>query len=309
MILKLNHLQGKGAGATAQDVIGALYSLLEEGQIEKDQFARLQVELDWIQYKQNFREVVIATQACNAQGQPVKIMDVRVDARQVAPATLRADILRAVARANPDRLLDAPQGTAQDTAQEEPDRLPLEEFQSMRTSIVWEFNKLYWTRLKDWEQATGRSYEQALPGGQSDGHQPQAIADSVGDFWTLLRDLDAKKQLPAEIFVLEIGVGTGIRCGLWLTKFRELDRQCGTNYYPKLRVLLGGERSARRGAGLGGGRPNSSRARGGRGRDHEFAAAPVEPLGGDLGILETHRCHPPSVRSARRRRIISSLPS
>jgi hypothetical protein len=227
MILKLNHLQGKGAGATAQDVIGALYSLLEEGQIEKDQFARLQVELDWIQYKQNFREVAIATPACNAQGQPVKIMDVRVDARQVATATLRADILRALARANPD------------SAPEEPDRLPLEEFQSMRTSIVWEFNKLYWTRLKDWEQATGRSYEQALPGGQSDGHQPQAIADSVGDFWTLLRDLDAKKQLPAEIFVLEIGVGTGIRCGLWLTKFRELDQQCGTNYYPKLRVLLG----------------------------------------------------------------------
>jgi hypothetical protein len=117
--------------------------------------------------------------------------------------------------------------------------LQLEDFQSMRTSIVWEFNKLYWTRLKDWEQATGKSYEQALPGGQSDGHQPQAIADSVGDFWTLLRDLDAKKQLPAEIFVLEIGVGTGIRCGLWLNKFRELDRLRGTNYYPKLRVLLG----------------------------------------------------------------------
>ena len=235
MILKLNHLQGKGAGATAQDVIGTLYSLLEEGHIEKDQFASLQIELDWIQYKQNFREVVIATQACNAQGQPVKIMDVHVDTRQVAPATLRADMLRALARANPERLQDA----SQDAPQEEADRLPLEDFQSMRTSIVWEFNKLYWTRLKDWEQATGKSYEQALPGGQSDGHQPQAIVDSVGDFWTLLRDLDAKKQLPAEIFVLEIGVGTGIRCGLWLNKFRELDRLRGTNYYPKLRVLLG----------------------------------------------------------------------
>jgi len=235
MILKLNHLQGKGAGATAQDVIGTLYSLLEEGHIEKDQFASLQIELDWIQYKQNFREVVIATQACNAQGQPVKIMDVHVDTRQVAPATLRADMLRALARANPDKLQDA----SQDAPQEEADRLPLEDFQSMRTSIVWEFNKLYWTRLKDWEQATGKSYEQALPGGQSDGHQPQAIADSVGDFWTLLRDLDAKKQLPAEIFVLEIGVGTGTRCGLWLNKFRELDRLRGTNYYPKLRVLLG----------------------------------------------------------------------
>lgn len=235
MILKLNHLQGKGAGATAQDVIGTLYSLLEEGHIEKSQFASLLIELDWIQYKQNFREVVIATQACNAQGQPVKIMDVHVDARQVVPATLRADMLRALARAHPDRLQDA----SQDAPQEEPDRLPLEDFQSMRTSIVWEFNKLYWTRLKDWEHATGKSYEQALPGGQSDGHQPQAIADSVGDFWTLLRDLDAKKQLPPEIFVLEIGVGTGIRCGLWLNKFRELDRLRGTNYYPKLRVLLG----------------------------------------------------------------------
>jgi hypothetical protein len=235
MILKLNHLQGKAAGATAQDVIGTLYSLLEEGHIEKDQFASLQIELDWIQYKQNFREVVIATQACNAQGRPVKIMDMRVDARQVAPATLRADMLRALARANPDR---SPYAT-EDAPQEEPDRLPLEDFQSMRTSIIWEFNKLYWTRLKDWEHATGKSYEQALPGGQSDGHQPQAIADSVGDFWTLLRDLDAKKQLPAEVFVLEIGVGTGIRCGLWLNKFRQLDRLRGTNYYPKLRVLLG----------------------------------------------------------------------
>ncbi len=88
-------------------------------------------------------------------------------------------------------------------------------------------------------RATGTGYEQALPGGQSDGHLPQAIADSVGDFWTLLRDLEAKKQLPPEIFMLELGVGTGMRCGLWLDKFRELDARRETKYYPKLRVLLG----------------------------------------------------------------------
>ena len=111
-------------------------------------------------------------------------MDVHVDTRQVVPGCLRAALLRALARSN------APEPQNQD-------RLPLEQFQSLRSSIVWEFNKLYWSRLHDWEAATGKGYEQALPGGQSDGHHPEAIADSVGDFWTLLRDLESKNQLPA----------------------------------------------------------------------------------------------------------------
>jgi hypothetical protein len=226
MILKLNHLQGKAAGPAAQEVVSTIYSLLEEGHIDKDQFARLQVELDWVQYKQNFREVVIATQGYTEQGQPVPIRDIHVDTRQVVPGALRENMLKALARANPD-------------APPDPDRVILEDFQSMRTSIVWGFNQLYWTRLNYWEEATGKSYEKSLPGGVSDGHQPEAIGDSVGDFWTLLRDMEAKNQLPPEIFLLEIGVGTGVRCGLWLNKFRELDQQRGSDYYPKLRVLLG----------------------------------------------------------------------
>ena len=226
MIVKLNHLQGKAAATSAQDVIGTVYTLLEEGHIEKSQFARLQIELDWIQYKQNFREVVIATHGYNEQGQQVPLMDVHVDTRQVVPGCLRAALLRALARTNPG----APQ---------EQDRVPLEKFQSMRTSIVWDFNKLYWSRLHDWEIATGKGYEAALPGGASDGHHPEAIADSVADFWTLLHELETKNQLPPEIYLLEIGVGTGTRVGMWLTKFRTVDQERGTDYYPKLRVLLG----------------------------------------------------------------------
>ena len=225
MILKLNHLQGKAAATTAPDVIETIYSLMEEGHIQKDQFARLQIELDWIQYKQNFREVVIATQGYNAQGQPAPLMEVHVDSRQVAPGCLRGELLRALAHAKP--------------SSQSQDRLPLEDFQSLRSSVVWEFNKLYWQRLKDWESMSGKGYEQALPGGQSDGHLPQAIADSVGDFWTLLREMESKNQLPQEIFLLELGVGTGMRMGMWLDKFRQLDRQRESNYYPKLRILLG----------------------------------------------------------------------
>jgi len=225
MILKLNHLQGKSAASTAQDVIGTIYKLLEEGHIDQHQFACLQIELDWIQYKQNFREVVIATQGYNQSGDQVPLMDVHVDTRQVVPGCLRAELLRAIARTQPEH--------------QQRDRLPLEDFRSLRHSIVWEFNKLYWSRLKDWEQATGKGYEEALPGGVSDGHQPEAIADAVESFWNLLQELEAKNQLPPEIFLLEIGVGTGTRCGLWLTKFRDLDQSRGTNYYPKLRILLG----------------------------------------------------------------------
>jgi len=227
MIVKLNHLHGKSAGASAQVVVDTIYTLLGEGRLGQEQFARLQIELDWIQYKQNFREVVIASQGYTPRGEHLPVLDVLVDTRQVEPATLRADMLKALASAAvPVRATD-------------PDRLVLEEFCSLRHSIVWEFNKLYWSRLNHWEEATGKGYEQALPGGQSAGHHPQAIADSVADFWTLLRDLESKNQLPAEFFILELGVGTGTRCGIFLDKFQALDRLRGTSYYPKLRILLG----------------------------------------------------------------------
>src|SRR6266550_4438034 len=97
MILKLNHLKVKAA-ATTQRVIEAVYALVEEGLMDQGQFARLQVELDWIQYKSNFREAVTATQGYKAFGQPAPMMDVHIDTRQVVLETLREDLLRALNR-------------------------------------------------------------------------------------------------------------------------------------------------------------------------------------------------------------------
>ena len=85
-------------------------------------------------------------------------MEIRIDSRQVAPGSLRESLADALMRAQP-----ASGGRA--------GRVYFEEFRSFRTSIVWEFNRLYWQRLKDWEKATGKGYEQALPGGKSDGNQ------------------------------------------------------------------------------------------------------------------------------------------
>ncbi len=242
MILKLNHLRGETAAATTQEVTAALHVLLAEGRIQEDQFSRLRVHLDWIQYKQNFREVVTAApldpdpeEAAASEATP-PFLDVYIDARQVdtrqiaaSSCDLRCAILNAIEYA---KQAAAPAASSDD-------RLFLEDFTSYRTSVAWAFNSLYWSRLNEWEKATGKGYEQALPGGSSDASQPEGVADSVADFWTLLQDMEKKRQLPAEIFILELGVGAGPRVGLWLNKFKALDRQRGSKFYSKLRVLLG----------------------------------------------------------------------
>jgi hypothetical protein len=225
MILKLNHLKVKAAAAT-QSVIEAVYALVEEGLIDQGQFARLPVELDWIQYKSNFREAVTATQGYNAMGLPAPIMDLHIDTRQVVLETLHDDLLCALHCAEPGVEPDA-------------GRLPLEEFQSLRSSIVWIFNKFFWRHLLAWEAATGKGYDRALPGGSSDGHNPLAIADDVAEFLDLLCSLRAKSQLPAEVNLLEIGVGSGSRCAQWLDLFQQLDQQRGTGLYRRVCFYMG----------------------------------------------------------------------
>jgi hypothetical protein len=225
MIFQINHLQKSPAAGAARDLIETLLTLCEEGHLQASQLARLRIHLDWIQYRHSFRETVMVAPFEGTRRESDALLDVHVNTRQVGQESLRADLLRAIQRSTK-------------TFPAEADRLALEEFCSFRSSIAWEFNRLYWHRLADWERATGRSYEQALPGGKSDANHPIAIADGVADFWTLLKDLEKHNQLPAEIFVLEIGVGLGTRAALWLDRFQALDQQRGTNYYSCLKFLL-----------------------------------------------------------------------
>ena len=225
MILKLNHLHQKATAAT-QAVIEAVYAMVAEGKLDKGQFARLQFELDWIQYKQNFREVVVATQGYSGRPDvPPPIMDIHVDTRQVVPGNVRAELARAIQHA--------------DSELPGSDRIALEDFISLRRSIVWDFNRFYWRHLLAWEAATGKGYDQALPGGSSDGHNPLAIADDVEEFLDLLTDLKVRNQLPPEVNLLEIGVGSGSRCAQWLDQFQAADAKRGTGFYPLIHFHMG----------------------------------------------------------------------
>jgi hypothetical protein len=226
MILHLNHTRRDSAAASASEVVSTFLTLLEEGQLTSEQFARLQIYLDWLQYKHNFREPITVMQRTESGVGQASRMEVRIDSRQVSPGSLRELVQKAIGPEKADTRIGQ-------------DRIYLEEFRSFRSSIVWDFNQLYWQRLKDWEQATGKSYERSLPGGVSDGHHPQAISDSAREFWKLLQELERHNQLPTEIFILEIGVGLATRAGMWLDRFCALDEENGTRYYPRLRFLLG----------------------------------------------------------------------
>jgi len=228
MILQLNHTRRDSAPASASEVVATFLNLFEEGHLTPAQFARLRIYLDWLQYKQNFREAVTVVESppSEAEAKGSAEIEVRIDSRQVAPGSLRSLVQSAFRSAEASGGVD-------------PERMYLEDFRSLRASLVWDFNHLYWQRLKDWELVTGKTYERALPGGVSDGHHPKAIADSAEEFWKLLKDLDLKGQLPSEIFLLEIGVGLAVRASLWLDRFCALDQEHGTQFYPRLRFLLG----------------------------------------------------------------------
>jgi hypothetical protein len=236
MIIHVNHMEPAAAGAAVDarvaEVVRTLLSLVTSGHGDPRLLPSLRVHLDWIQYRGNFRDPVIVRRAADRSGGPLALAELAVDLRRVESPALADALARALGGVGVEAFEAAPDGP--------PDGpVVLETWTPLRDSIIWRFNRLFWQRVGDWEAASGRRFEEALPSGRSDASRPEAVADSVADFWTLLRDLEKKGQLPAEIFALEIGVGSGQRAALWLDRFRALDEERGTSYYPRLRFLLG----------------------------------------------------------------------
>lgn len=214
MIIHVNYIP-QPRTAVASELLATLFAFLAEGRVDPSLLARLRIHLDWIQYRSNFREAVIIRRPFTQRAETFPLAELAIDVRQARPETFRDELARAFAR------LKSPE------AAETPGRVILEGFVPCRASVIWAFNRLFWQHLSAWEAATGRSYEQALPGGKSDANHPDAVADSVTEFWALLKELETRHRLPPEIFVLEIGVGSGLRAGLWLDRFKALDLERG----------------------------------------------------------------------------------
>ena len=234
VIVHINHISQskKPQGGRSQQseiarlVTGSLMSLVEDGVLDAKLAPSLRIHLDWIQYKTNFRDPVIVRRTTNPTGQPLSLAEIAIDMRQADAARIPEVLASAV------KTLGQPDADASR-------HIYLDDFRPYRDCLIWSFNRLFWRHLGDWEASSGKGFEAALPGGQSDANHPQAVSDAVADFWTLLRDLDARGQLPADITGLEIGVGSGARAVAWLDRFKTLDEQCGTNFYSRLHFILG----------------------------------------------------------------------
>jgi hypothetical protein len=208
-------------------VTAPLTLLLEDSGLETETAAALRIHLDWLQYKTSFRDPVMVRRAVDQAGQLLPLSEISIDLRRLDAPRLTEQLTGAVAalRNGIPPTADPP--------------LVLDTFRPWRDSVIWAFNRLFWQRLASWEAHANRGFEAALPSGGSDANHPEAVGDSVADFWTLLRDLETRGQLPAEIYAMEIGVGSGARARLWLDRFKALDDDCGTGYYGRLRFLLG----------------------------------------------------------------------
>jgi hypothetical protein len=230
-------------GTKALDLAPVLTSLgqaAHEGSID---LARLRVVCDWVQYKQNFRgpvdvrrivphalEAVRAQRngasGANGNEEEREAYEIVVDLRRAASIDFAAQIACAFAPAHAhDSICDH--------------RQYLEDWGPVSASRMWGFNGLYWNYLGLWERATGHEYEQALPGGESDARNTAAARELILELFRLWDGLAARRALPEDLHVLELGVGNGNQARVWLDEFLRLDREHHGEYYRRLHYLMG----------------------------------------------------------------------
>ena len=208
--------------------------------------AKLRVVCDWIQYRNNFRDTAMVRPVIAAGADPqtgaapaVDGYELAVDLRRCAQpgADVAAEVGAALAAGDPDLGGGAWGGRPPEATQT--DRVWLEPWVPGSASCVWRFNALYWQCLADWEKATGKEYERALPGGESDARNTAAARDLILDLFKIWDELAARRALPEELYVIELGVGNGGQARTWLDEFAELDRRHGRDYFRRLRYLMG----------------------------------------------------------------------
>lgn len=222
------------APVSMQAALGPVMDAVAAGTVD---LSRLRVVYDWIQYRNNFREPVdyrpvlgghgprqhgwTAT-ASDAEPPGEDGLELAVDLRRCPDVDLATSVKQALA--------DRERGNG---------RVALEPWVAGSDSLIWQFNALYWGSLSAWEQATGQEYEQALPGGESDARNVEAVQALIGELFGVWDDLRARNALPDELYVVELGVGNGNQARTFLDAFVELDREHGGDYYRRLHYLMG----------------------------------------------------------------------
>jgi hypothetical protein len=241
---------GRLRGADQAASVEAVDSLLRVVGDSTADLTTLRVVMDWIQYSASFREVadlrpILAARPADGAGAELPLGARQPDGgrpRQVEQAGLELAIdLRRAAAGELGGAVSAllAGGNGQPAGEQRQQALALEPWGPGTASCIWRFNALYWQALSHWEQATGREYEQALPGGTSDARNTAAVRELILELFKIWDDLDARGALPAELYVVELGVGNGGQARTWLDEFVALSQAHHRDYYRRLHYLMG----------------------------------------------------------------------
>ena len=96
-----------------------------------------------------------------------------------------------------------------------------------RDSCIWRFNELYWQALSDWERPPAASTSSPCPAARATRGTSRPPGELILELFRLWDELDARRALPEELYVLELGVGNGNQARTWLDEFLQLDRGTG----------------------------------------------------------------------------------
>ncbi len=233
-------------GKNPVDVTRALQPVLAALCEDSVDLSRVRLVCDWIQYRQNFREPVELRRFVGGNGLggnggapangcgPTEAMELAIDLRRGGVGMHDAALRALTARSVPDN-----GGAGRDIA--------LEDWGPGSASCIWRFNALYWQHLRLWEQATGQGYESALPGGRSDARNTDGVRELIAGLFASWDELAARRALPEELYVVELGVGNGSQAATWLDTFAEMDRERSRvakqgddyrDYYRRLHYLM-----------------------------------------------------------------------
>jgi hypothetical protein len=202
-------------------ILAAVGEAVEQSEVDDE---RLIVTLDWVQYRRSFRDPVIVRRFLPTDG-PGPTAEIALDMRRAGSIDFRA-------------ALDAAVEDVSRPPEDAPDRIYLEGLTRPIDSVIWGFNRSYWEHLSSWEATFQHDYTAALPGGVSDGTHPDFWRDRIAAFLDVLARLDARGVLPEEIYVLELGVGSGRQARIWLDTFRAACVERNGDYYNRLHYLM-----------------------------------------------------------------------
>src|SRR5258708_4087162 len=177
MLIELRAPDDRLRGPKAVDAAPILTAALKAATDSHVDLSRLRVVCDYIQDRKNFREPVVLRRVdpwAIAPGGPEtdgESWEVAIDLRRAKPDTvevaIKSSLQQAAAGKSPQR----------DSSANDCGRVALESWGAGRRSLIWGFNSLYWKALSTWEPAPGKAYESALPTGDIDARNVEAVRD------------------------------------------------------------------------------------------------------------------------------------